>query len=136
VSDGNHPARRPCSSKDRLSIKGHPTEDAVLCTADKTYTLRSVALSNTVLVVTPSRTDPGGTVHVRDQLHEVLEVVPSVPKLHTLSVRLRGMEYDEGDEERRVRSRIGIPVCTDTLSGAVSEIQLRAGPRRDPSERL
>ena len=88
--------------KDRLSIKGHPTEDAVVCTADKTYTLRSVALSNTVLVVTPSRTDPDGTVHVRDQLHEVLELVPSVPKLHKLSVLLRGMEYDEGDEDRRV----------------------------------
>lgn len=106
VSDGSHPhAGRFTSSRDRLSIKGHPTEDAVICTADKTYTLRSVALSNTVLVVTPSRTDPDGTVHVRDQLHEVLELVPSVPKLHKLSVLLRGMEYDEGDEDRRVSPR-------------------------------
>jgi len=85
-----------------LSIKGHPTEDAVLCTSDKTYTVRSVVLSNTVLVVTPSRTDPDGTVHIRDQLHEVLELVPAVPKLHKLSVLLRGMEYDEGDEDRQV----------------------------------
>ncbi|KAF9222542.1 hypothetical protein BS17DRAFT_708355 [Gyrodon lividus] len=85
-----------------LSIKGHPTEDAVMCTADKTYSLRSVVLSNTVLVLTPSRTDPDSTVHVRDQLHEVLELVPSVPKLHKLPVLLRGMEYDEGDEDRRV----------------------------------
>ncbi|KAF9244926.1 hypothetical protein BU15DRAFT_85766 [Melanogaster broomeanus] len=84
-----------------LSIKGHPTEDAVLCTADKTYALRSVVLSNTVLVLTPSRTDPEGTVHVRDQLHEILELVPSIPKLHKLAVLLRGMEYDEGDEDRR-----------------------------------
>lgn len=74
----------------------------MICTADKTYTLRSVVLSNSVLVVTPSRTDPDGTVHVRDQLHEVLELAPSVPKLHKLSVLLRGMEYDEGDEDRRV----------------------------------
>ncbi|KIK99326.1 hypothetical protein PAXRUDRAFT_822870 [Paxillus rubicundulus Ve08.2h10] len=84
-----------------LSIKGHPTEDAVMCTADKTYSLRSVVLSNTVLVLTPSRTDPDGTVHVRDQLHEVLELVSSVPKVHKLPVLLRGMEYDEGDEDRR-----------------------------------
>ncbi|KAH0827514.1 sister chromatid cohesion protein Dcc1 [Lanmaoa asiatica] len=90
------------TSQPILSIKGHPTEDAVVCTADKTYTLRSVVLSNTVLVLTPSRTDPDGTVHVRDQLHEVLELAPSVPKLHKLSVLLRGMEYDEGDEDRRV----------------------------------
>lgn len=97
-----HPAHATVFIQDRLSIKGHPTEDAVVCTADKTYTLRSVVLSNTVLVLTPSRTDPDGTVHVRDQLHEVLELVPSVPKLHKLSVLLRGMEYDEGDEDRRV----------------------------------
>lgn len=44
-------------------------------------------------------------MHVRDQLHEVLEVVPSVPKLHKLAVLLRGMEYDEGDDERRVSTR-------------------------------
>jgi sister chromatid cohesion protein DCC1 len=73
-----------------------------MCTADRTYSLRSVVLSNTVLVLTPSRTDPDGTVHVRDQLHEVLELVSSVPKVHKLPVLLRGMEYDEGDEDRRV----------------------------------
>ncbi|OJA14423.1 hypothetical protein AZE42_06433 [Rhizopogon vesiculosus] len=84
-----------------LSIKGHPTEDAVLCTSEKTYTVRSVALSNTVLVVTPSRSDPDGTVHIRDQLHEILELAPAVPKLHKLSVLLRDMEYDEGDEDRQ-----------------------------------
>lgn len=84
-----------------LFIKGHPTEDAVLCTSDKTYAVRSVVLSNTVLVVTPSRSDPDGTVHIRDQLHEILELVPVVPKLHKLSILLRDMEYDEGDEDRQ-----------------------------------
>ncbi|KAG1775347.1 sister chromatid cohesion protein Dcc1 [Suillus placidus] len=84
-----------------LFIKGHPTEDAVLCTSEKTYTVRSVVLSNTVLVVTPSRSDPNGTVHIRDQLHEILELVPVVPKLHKLSILLRDMEYDEGDEDRQ-----------------------------------
>ncbi|KIK37167.1 hypothetical protein CY34DRAFT_26114 [Suillus luteus UH-Slu-Lm8-n1] len=84
-----------------LFIKGHPTEDAVLCTSEKTYAVRSVVLSNTVLVVTPSRSDPDGTVHIRDQLHEILELVPVVPKLHKLSILLRDMEYDEGDEDRQ-----------------------------------
>ncbi|KAG1862584.1 sister chromatid cohesion protein Dcc1 [Suillus subalutaceus] len=84
-----------------LCIKGHPTEDAVLCTSEKTYAVRSVVLSNTVLVVTPSRSDPDGTVHIRDQLHEILELVPVVPKLHKLSILLRDMEYDEGDEDRQ-----------------------------------
>ncbi|KAF8135706.1 sister chromatid cohesion protein Dcc1 [Boletus edulis] len=111
-----------------LSIKGHPTEDAVVCTADKTYTLRSVVLSNTVLVLTPSRTDPDGTVHVRDQLHDVLELVPSVPKLHKLSVLLRGMEYDEGDEDRRTT----LPKYSYEQARAeiqASESELRVGLR-------
>lgn len=112
----------------------------MVCTADRTYTLRSVVLSNTVLVATPSRTDPDGTVHVRDQIHEVLELVPSVPKLHKLSVLLRGMEYDEGDEDRRVshvaNASSSIPPLTRALmSGDASEIQLRAGAGRDSSER-
>ncbi|KAG1802728.1 sister chromatid cohesion protein Dcc1 [Suillus plorans] len=84
-----------------LFIKGHPTEDAVLCTLQKTYAVRSVVLSNSVLVVTPSRSDPDGTVHIRDQLHEILELVPVVPKLHKLSILLRDMEYDEGDEDKQ-----------------------------------
>jgi sister chromatid cohesion protein DCC1 len=96
-----------------LSIKGHPTEDAVLCTSEKTYAVRSVTLSNTVLVVTPSRSDPDGTIHIRDQLHEVLELVPVVPKLHKLSVLLRDMEYDEGDEDRQVGQHA---LCMDISS--------------------
>ncbi|KAH7888573.1 sister chromatid cohesion protein Dcc1 [Phlebopus sp. FC_14] len=88
------------NSQPTFSIKGHPTEDAVLCTANKIFSLRSVVLSNTVLVLTPSRTDSNGTVHVREQLHEILELVPSVPKLHKLPVLLKNMEYDEGDDDR------------------------------------
>jgi len=34
-------------------IYGHEDEDAVLSTADKTFSTRSIGLSNTVLVVTP-----------------------------------------------------------------------------------
>ncbi|KAF8351391.1 hypothetical protein F5887DRAFT_1194907 [Amanita rubescens] len=41
------------STSPRLSIKGQSNEDAVLCTRDKTYTIRSVVLSNTILVATP-----------------------------------------------------------------------------------
>ncbi|KAG6378176.1 sister chromatid cohesion protein Dcc1 [Boletus reticuloceps] len=116
------------TSQPILSIKGHPTEDAVVCTADKNYTLRSVVLSNTVLVLTPSRTDPDGTVHVRDQLHDVLELVPSVPKLHKLSVLLRGMEYDEGDEDLRTT----LPKYSYEQARAeiqASESELRVGLR-------
>jgi sister chromatid cohesion protein DCC1 len=30
---------------------------------------------------------------------EVLELVPAVPRLHKLGILLRGMEYDEGQDE-------------------------------------
>ncbi|KAI0779946.1 sister chromatid cohesion protein Dcc1 [Fomes fomentarius] len=90
-----------------LTIKGAPDEDAVICTADKTYTVRSVVLSNSVLVVTPEggaaecEEDDGFAeeVFIRDELNEIIELVPSVPRLHKLKSILRGNEYDEGHED-------------------------------------
>jgi sister chromatid cohesion protein DCC1 len=79
----------------RFAIKGHTSDDAVLCTSDKTYALRSVVLSNTTLVVT-SEYAPGHVV-IRDQLNELLELVPVIPKLHKLTSLLRGMEYDDSN---------------------------------------
>ncbi|KXN89658.1 putative sister chromatid cohesion protein DCC1 [Leucoagaricus sp. SymC.cos] len=88
-----------------LTIKGQVNEDAVLCTNDKTYALRSVALSNSVLVVTPSAHDFSlsnvsgrEAVAIRDELHEILELIPTVPRLYKLAGLLRGREYDESDE--------------------------------------
>ncbi|THV08475.1 hypothetical protein K435DRAFT_959038 [Dendrothele bispora CBS 962.96] len=89
----------------KLTIKGLPGEDAVLCTNDKTYTLRSVVLSNSILVVTapPDTSDAldfdANSVVIRDQISEILEVTPTVPKLHKLASLLRGREYGEDEEE-------------------------------------
>ncbi|KIP11526.1 hypothetical protein PHLGIDRAFT_99307 [Phlebiopsis gigantea 11061_1 CR5-6] len=85
-----------------LSIKGNKDEDAVLCTLDKTYALRSVVLSNSVLVVTPpvdASGDPDTDVVIQDTIHEVLELVPTLPRLQRLNGMLRGREYDEGHDE-------------------------------------
>ncbi|KAI0666542.1 sister chromatid cohesion protein Dcc1 [Trametes maxima] len=94
------------ASQPGLTIKGASDEDAVLCTADKTYTVRSVVLSNKMLVVTrdpadnpEEDVDEDTTVAIRDQLTEILELVPSVPRLHKLNAFLRGREYDEGHED-------------------------------------
>ncbi|KAH8093963.1 sister chromatid cohesion protein Dcc1 [Cristinia sonorae] len=85
------------------TVKGQSTDDAVLCTSTKTYALRSVVLSNSVLVVTRSEDadlmDSSDTVVIRDTLHEVLEPVVSVPKLQVLNGLLRGRVYDEGHED-------------------------------------
>lgn len=90
----------------RFTIKGQANEEAVLCTNSKTYALRSVALSNSVLVVTPNTgkfpldvtTASRESVVIRDELHEILELSPAVPRLHKLIGLLRGREYDESDE--------------------------------------
>ena len=72
----------------------------MLCTSDKTYAIRSVVLSNSVLVTTPGLDKDGKvTVEIRDQLNEVLELVPSVPRLHKLDSLLKRRVYDEKDEE-------------------------------------
>jgi len=66
--------------------------------------MRSVGLSNTILVVTavsdehsPNFADDA--VVIRDQLNEIIELNPVVPKLHKLSALIRGREYDEGQED-------------------------------------
>lgn len=71
----------------------------MLCTANKTYALRSVILSNSVLVVTPPAEGSQEDVVIRDTIHEVLELVPTLPRLQKLSGMLRGREYDEGHDE-------------------------------------
>jgi len=66
--------------------------------------MRSIGLSNTLLVVTPVPDEctsqfVDDAVVIRDQLKEIIELTPSVPKLHNLSRILKGQQYDEGLEE-------------------------------------
>jgi sister chromatid cohesion protein DCC1 len=105
-----------------LVIKGHASEDAVLCTSNRTYSLRSVALSNSVLVVThhPSK----NTIHtlaIRDQLTEIMELIPAVPKLHKLGILLKGLEYGEEQEDDHLDQGNGGPVSS--LSPSKSRVQ-------------
>jgi sister chromatid cohesion protein DCC1 len=78
-------------------IKGGPEDDAVLCTSDKTYNIRPVMLSNSVLMVSPSPHIDGSEnqVIIQDSLDELLELVPAVPKLH----QMKEHEWEEGHEE-------------------------------------
>ncbi|KAI0256129.1 sister chromatid cohesion protein Dcc1 [Lactifluus subvellereus] len=84
-----------------LAIKGGPEDDAVLCTSDRTYNIRSVTLSNSVLVVSPSPDLDAseGQVVIQDSLKELLELVPAVPRLHRLGALLREHQWEEGHEE-------------------------------------
>ena len=127
----------------RLTIKGQSNEDAVLCTADKTFGMRSIGLSNTILVVTPFPDDCStefaeDAVVIRDQLNEVIELIPAVAKLQKLSVLIRDRQYDEGNEEE-VEEHDGV-VCAPfhvlialslTFFSATGSIYIRRGQVRD-----
>jgi sister chromatid cohesion protein DCC1 len=91
----------PDASRFSLAIKGGPEDDAVLCTSDRTYNIRSVTLSNSVLVVSPCP-DVGASEHrvvVQDSLNELLELVPAIPRLHRLNALLKEHQWEEGHEE-------------------------------------
>ncbi|KAF8332656.1 uncharacterized protein EI90DRAFT_3145352 [Cantharellus anzutake] len=101
------------SSDLKLCIKGNKSDDAVLCTPNTTYAIRSVVLSNTEVVATSPRCSsswgieanldhtevpPDGDVVIRDQLREILELVPIMPKLERIDSLLRGDEVLLGTE--------------------------------------
>ncbi|XP_022897244.1 sister chromatid cohesion protein DCC1-like [Olea europaea var. sylvestris] len=78
----------------RVTIRGQPDEDAVLCTQSKTYALKYVGTSNSVLLIPPSDkavkecndiTIPVAAVFkVAPGIMEVVEVAPKLDKLKFL----------------------------------------------------
>lgn len=78
-------------SNSRLTIKGRPSDDAVLCTHNKTYALRGVSISNSLLVLRPGSiaSSSSSELHIRDIRHEVLECVPAAGRTERLHTVLR-----------------------------------------------
>lgn len=75
----------------------------MLCTKDKTYTIRSVTLSNSYCVLTPSIQEEKGDAVIRGNIQQILELTASVPKLHKLNALLRGREYDGLTEDEEIK---------------------------------
>ncbi|KAJ8086718.1 Ctf8p and Ctf18p associating protein [Marasmius tenuissimus] len=123
----------------RLNIKGEATEEAVLCTDDRTYALRSVNLSNTVVVATspPYASDAGfadETLVIRDQVNQILELTPIVPKLHKLTTLLRGKEYHEDHEDEETEDdteqRLSYSDAKSTIQASSVELERGLRERR------
>ncbi|RSH90931.1 hypothetical protein EHS25_010107 [Saitozyma podzolica] len=95
-----------------LTIKGRPGDEAVLCTPDSTFLLRTVTISNSILVCrnpssqhssdpsstattfstdTSIGTPQGGppTLEIRDVCHSILEPLPCAPNLERIRKLLR-----------------------------------------------
>ena len=94
-------------------IKGGQEDDAALCTSEKTYNIRSVTLSNSVLLVSPSPHIDGSEnqVVIQDSLNELLEFVLAVPKLHrTNAWKWEDVACTVDDMEATDRSPASSPV--------------------------
>lgn len=72
-------------------------------------------MSNSVLVVTspldasfPYSESSNDQIVIRGQVNEIMELTPSVPKLHKLMTLLRGMEYDDGQEDIDLHKHQGV----------------------------
>ncbi|OCF57049.1 sister chromatid cohesion protein DCC1 [Kwoniella mangroviensis CBS 10435] len=80
-----------------LTIKGKPSDDAVLCTPNSTFQLRTVGISNSILVCrsphsSSSTSTEGGekdTLQIRDTCHEILECVAISPNLERIRTILK-----------------------------------------------
>ncbi|XP_076956739.1 uncharacterized protein LOC143632028 isoform X2 [Bidens hawaiensis] len=77
----------------RVSLRGEPNEDTVLCTKSKTYAVKFVGTSNSVFLVPPSEQFPvtenlnppvASVIKVAPGIMELVEVSPRIDKLKTL----------------------------------------------------
>lgn len=116
-----------------LTIKGRPADDSVLCTSDKTYTLRSVTISNSLVVL---RAPEPRTLAIRDICHEVLECVPAAGRVERVGVVLResawrGLGSDEPNGGRKRKRDAGKRYTRAQLESIVqaSDAELAAALR-------
>jgi sister chromatid cohesion protein DCC1 len=92
-------------------MKGTPQDDAVICTQDHTFTLRTITVSNSIIFLRPepaSSTDTtiptAGDLYIQDTCHEILELTPSVPRLARVEKLLKPSAW-EGMGRGTKRSR-------------------------------
>lgn len=102
-----------------LTIKGRGDDDAVFCTPESTYAIRSIAVSNTLAIMTSgsaeddmNAADASPTTHptlvIQDQLHEILELIPTIPRLERLEALLRGSELDLDEGEAALQANTNV----------------------------
>lgn len=133
----------------RVTLRGQPTEDAVLCTPSKTYAVKFVGTSNSVFLVPPSdqfafdgnrrdwdEKDSGGTmvasvIKVAPGNMELVEVAPRLDKLKLLLSENPYSFYEASqmDESEGVeRSNVGLYRWEDLVHRIqASDIELRSG---------
>lgn len=107
-----HPLSTTNDHPPRLTMKGAPADDAVICTSSQTFALRTITVSNSMLFLRPPQPSfsstscsttttsepttshpasqpPEQTLLIQDTCHEILELTPTVPRLDRLERLLR-----------------------------------------------
>ncbi|KAL5523641.1 hypothetical protein ACEPAG_7814 [Sanghuangporus baumii] len=111
-------------TRSRFTIRGRDDDDAVLCTTDKTYNIRAVMVSNSFCVLTPPNGDEPGDAVIRATIDHILELSPSIAKLHRLRGMLRGCEYDEDCDDREDRERRMLKDVKSELQASDAELKI------------
>lgn len=109
----HHPAPKPTRTQPpltnllfcgSLAIKGNPNEEAVLCTATRTYLLRLAESSNTLLLMpgqlpkAPPAEGPPATVTISSSASAYYELVPTAPRASALPELLALCPYPTAAE--------------------------------------
>ncbi|KAI8060795.1 sister chromatid cohesion protein Dcc1 [Gongronella butleri] len=94
-------------SGSKVTIKGLPDDEAVLCTRKSTYTLRQVNTSNSLLLCSKPASDDA-SFQVHDDLGCTIELLPSLGRTHRLELLLRNTKYAGPEQEDAVRARCSI----------------------------
>ncbi|KAL6498883.1 hypothetical protein OROHE_026483 [Orobanche hederae] len=127
----------------RVTLRGQPDEEAVLCTSSKTYAVKFVGTSNSVFLIPPSDTvsefsdkkDDGGMVvaSVIKVAQGCMELVEVAPKLDRLKFLLSQNPYGYSEQsemdfsDARDRTKIGLyrwHDLVDRLQASDEEIKL------------
>lgn len=121
--------------KFRLTIKGKPSDDAVICTQDRTFQLRSISVSNSLLLFQQRKrrdTDEDvsteeTTLELKSTVREIMELLPMVPKLDRIETLLKGSAWQGmASEAEKQREEMATPtVSMSSFSLAESSMNIR-----------
>ncbi|ODN73982.1 hypothetical protein L202_07476 [Cryptococcus amylolentus CBS 6039] len=100
-----------------LTIKGRPSDDATICTPNATFQLRTIGISNSLLVCRSAAEDTDvflrrhvgeeakETLHISDTCHQVFECLPIAPNLERIRAVLRPSAWEGMDSSLGKRKR-------------------------------
>lgn len=122
-----------------LTINGRHGDEAVICSRGKTYALRQITQSNTILLCSLPSVDSGRSgetqkkgregVVVRSNVSDLLEMVPIMPRLQRIGTLLYESRF-EGDEEEGEKRRQSVRMYTPAEVRSIvqtSTLELQAG---------